>query len=216
MRAAAKDPRKWLAGMVVTAALVGGGAVAAGAVTAGAGAPGAGPVSEAVGADADPVSSVPPEQSAAIAELRRARTSDDALPPRWQALLTDGGDHWGANPDLSRRTAPGVWLVPGRGYTCLASATPDDGGLGFGCARPADVRNGLLSPSDLDAGGDGVLTGVVPDGVTSVALVDRDGSSRTADVDRNTYRAAIDSDLEEVRFTDASGGVRVLPMGWSR
>ena len=61
-----------------------------------------------------------------------------------------------------------------------------------------------------------MLTGVLPDGVGEVTLVDKDGSTRTVPVERNTYRAAIDANLKEVRFTDADGGRHVLPMEWKR
>jgi hypothetical protein len=208
---------KWFSGAGVAACL------AAGGVVAGAGAGTSDPVRtaepEALAADAAPVQSIEPEQAGEIGELRRSRTTDDALPPRWGATLTDDGSdesHWGANPALSRRTGPGVWIVPGDGYVCVANTAPDDGGMGLGCATPDDVDRGLLAPSDVDANGNGVVTGVVPDGVDRVTLVDRDGSTRSADVDRNTYRAAIDANLKEVRFTGADGGVRVLPMAWDR
>ena len=206
---------KWFSGACVAACL------AAGGVVAGAGAGASGPQdpdeSQPAAAEAAPVSSIQPDQADELAQLRRARSSDDALPPRWgQDLTGDGGDeeHFGANPALSRRTGPGVWLVPGDGFVCVANTTPDDGGMGLGCATPEDVDRGLLAPSDVDANGNGVVTGVVPDGVDRVTLVDRDGSTRTAAVDRNTYRAAIDAKIKEVRFTGADGGVRVLPMAW--
>jgi hypothetical protein len=210
-----RNRNKWFSGVCVAASL------AAGGVVAGAGADGAGPAPEPEGlaADAAPVDSIQPEQSKEIGQLRRGRTSDDALPARWREALTDEGsdeEHWGANPALSRRTAPGVWIVPADGYVCVANSTPADGDLGLGCATPEDVDRGLLAPSDVDAQGTGVLTGVVPDGVHQVTLTDRDGSTRTADVDRNTYRVAIDANLKEVRFTGADGAERVLPMAWNR
>ncbi len=133
--------------------------------------------------------------------------------PRAGATSWRTRGHWGANPGLSRRTAPGVWLVPGNDYVCLAS-TNGDGDLGFSCATPEDVERGLLAPSDVDANGNGVLTGALPDGVAEVTLVNKDGASRTVPVDRNTYRAAIDGNLKEVRFTGADGGEHVLPMAW--
>lgn len=207
------EVKKWLGGACAAACLAGGGAIAAG----GAGAEDSStvPESEMAGADAPQVQSVEPVQAREIGELRRGRTSDDALPSEWRDELAQAGN-WGANPSLSRRTAPGVWIVPGDGFVCVANATPHDGALGLGCATPEDVNRGLLAPSDVDADGNGVLTGVVPDGVDQVTLVDRDGSTRTADVSRNTYRAAIDASLKEVRFTGPDGVVRVLPMGWRR
>ena len=177
------------------------------------------PVPEAQAAEADPVASVPEEQADQIEQLDRPRTSDDALPSEWREQLTTGDEsdeHWGANPSLSRRTAPGTWILPGDGYVCVANATPGEGALGFGCATPEDVEKGLLAPADVDANGNGVLTGVLPDGVNDVTLVNQDGSTRTVAVERNTYRAAIDADLKEVRFTDAEGGVHILPMSWRK
>jgi hypothetical protein len=177
------------------------------------------PAAEAQDAQAQPVASVPEEQADQIQQLDRPRTSDDAMPAQWRQELTSGPDadqHWGANPYLSRRTAPGTWILPGDGYVCVANITPSDGALGFGCASTDDVKQGLLAPSDVDANGNGVLTGVLPDGVAEVTLVNNDGSTRAVSVDRNTYRAAIDADLKEVRFTDADGAEHILPMGWKR
>jgi hypothetical protein len=202
--------KKWFGGACVALALTAGG------VVAGAGADGSGPAPEAetVDGSAPPVQTIEPEQGRKIAQLRRSRVSDDALPAGWRDQLRDGG-RWGTNTSLSRRVAPGVWIVPADGYVCLANVTPGDGGLNLGCATPEDVDRGLLAPSDVDAQGNGVLTGVVPDGVGEVTLIDRDGSTRTADVDRNTYRAAIDANLKEVRFTGADGAERTLPMAWN-
>jgi hypothetical protein len=177
------------------------------------------PVPEAQAAQADPVATVPEEQAEEIEQLDRPRTSDDALPKEWREQLATGDEsdeHWGANPSLARRTAPGTWIVPGDGYVCVANATPGEGDLGFGCATPDDVEKGLLAPADVDANGNGVLTGVLPDGVDEVTIVNHDGGTRTVAVERNTYRVAIDADLKEVRFTDAAGGAHILPMSWRK
>jgi hypothetical protein len=203
-----------LGGACLAACLAGGTAIA----TAGDDVdPAPGP--EAKAAEAQPVAAVPEEQAAQIDQLDRPRNSDDALPKEWRDKLASGDasdEHWGANPSLARRTAPGTWIVPGDGYVCVANATPGEGALGFGCATPEDVERGLLAPADVDANGNGVLTGVLPDGVDEVTLVNHDGSTRTVAVERNTYRAAIDADLQEVRFTDAHGGVHILPMSWRK
>jgi hypothetical protein len=208
--------KKWLSGTCVALCLAGGGALA----VTGAGADDSSPAPqpEVAAADSAPVQSVPPEESEDIGQLRRDRTTDDALPSAARDELANEGadDHWGANPYLSRRTAPGVWIVPGDGYVCVANTPPSGGGVGFGCATTEDVGRGLLAPSDVDADGNGVLTGVLPDGVDHVTLVDRDGSTRDVDVDRNTYRAEIDANLKEVRFTGPDGVDHALPMGWDR
>lgn len=215
MGGATNDWKKWTSGACAAAALAIGGTAVTGA---GAQQPGSGQKSEAEAARATPVTSVRPEQAHAIGELRRGRTTDDAIPSTWRQALADGdvaNEHWGANPSLSRRTAPGVWIVPGDGHVCVVNATPGDGALGFGCASSGDVERGLLAPSDVDANGNGVLTGVLPDGIEAVTLVDRDGSTRSVGVARNTYRAAIGPDLKEVRFTGPDGARHVLPMGWN-
>ena len=188
---------------------------------AAAGSAGAGesPETEAEAADAPTVESIAPEQAAKLGELRRAARADDPMPADWSKAVADAatnGRGWGANPKLARHTAPGVWLVPANGYVCMVSSSPADGSVGFGCASNEDVARGRLAPSDVDADGNGVVTGIVPDGVASVTLVDRDGLRRAAPVERNTYRAAIDADLMEVRFTDAAGASHILPMEWRR
>jgi hypothetical protein len=207
---------KMLAGACVLACLGGGGAIAA----AGDESSGTAPASEIEAVNntqGEPVPGVPADQAQEVSQLERPRTSDDAMPSEWKAELTDGDsadDHFGANPSLARRTGPGTWIVPADGYICVANTTPGEGALGFGCATPEDVQKGLLAPADIDKDGNGVLTGVLPDGVAEVTLADKDGSTRSVPVDRNTYRAAIDANLEEVRFTDAEGGEHVLPMAF--
>jgi hypothetical protein len=107
-----------------------------------------------------------------------------------------------------------VWLVPGDGFVCVAYLSAAAGSLAFSCATPAQVDEGLLQPATLNRDGVGVVTGVMPDGVNSVTLVDRDGSHRDMAVDGNVYRAAIDANLQEVRWTDAGGAGHVRPMAW--
>jgi hypothetical protein len=188
---------------------------------AGAGAAGADPPpdepSEMAAAHAPPVAAVQFAQSRRLAELRRSRDSGDAMPQEWDDALSDdsdGGRHWGANPGLSRRVAPGVWLIPGNGFVCVGHVSARDGSLGFGCATPAEIEEGLLQPAELDAGGSGVVTGVLPDGVDSVTLVDRDGATRDVRVARNIYRAAVDDQIAEVRWVDSAGIERSRPMAW--
>lgn len=207
--------RIMLTGACLAACLAGGGAIATAGDEV---APAPPPEMESVqAADADPVPTVEPEQADQLRQLDRPRNADDAMPAEWRRSLTEGesaDDQYGANPSLARRTAPGTWIVPGDGYVCVANTTPGEGALGFGCATPEDVERGLLAPADIDKDGNGVLTGVLPDGVSEVTLVNKDGSTRDVGVERNTYRAAIDANLQEVRFTDAQGGEHVLPMAF--
>ena len=171
--------------------------------------------SELAAMDNPTTSAVQWAQARRFAELRRDRQGDDAMPGHWrERLARHAGRRWGSNPDLSRRVAPGVWLIPGDGYVCLANVTPRDGALGFGCATPAEVEQGFLQPSDLNTQGAGVVTGVMADGVESVTLVDLDGSSREVAVDHNVYRAPVDANIKEVRWKDALGVERARYMAW--
>jgi hypothetical protein len=202
-----------LSGACVLACVAGGSAIAAAGDD-----PAPAVENQAAQAEAAPVAEVPADQAEQIRQLERPRTSDDALPERWDEDLTEGpeaDEHYGANPDLSRRTAPGVWVMPGAEHVCMASTSPDEGYLGFGCAAEEDVERGLLVAADIDEEGHGVVTGVVPDGVTEVSVIDNEGESHTVEVDRNTYRAEIDANTKEVQFTDADGGQHVVPMAWT-
>jgi hypothetical protein len=168
--------------------------------------------------DNTPASAVQYAQARRFAELRRAREGDDAMPPTWERSVeddTDADERWGANPDLSRLVAPGVWLIPGNGYVCVSMLNSRDGSLSLSCATAPEVEQGLLQPSDVDATGTGVVTGVMPDGVEQVTLVDSDGSARDFAVDRNVYRAAVDDQIKEVRWVDAAGLERMRPMAWT-
>lgn len=204
--------KRWIGGLCVSACL------AAGGIVTGAGADDdvvPVPTPEGLSSDAPPVDSIEADQAEKIAQLRRSRTSDDAMPPYWREAVSDG-ESWGANPSLSRRTAPNVWIVPGEDHVCLANVSANDGGLGLGCASPEDVERGLLAPSDVDANGNGVVNGVMPDGVGAVTLVNHDGSTRAVPVERNVYTAPVDANLKEIRFTTPEGGTRVLPMSWRK
>ena len=207
-----KEWTRSVPGVISVAAVLATGAVVA------AGSAGAGE-SQETEAGAPTVAAVSPEQAARVGELRRAARADDRLPDRWSQAIAGAARHgrsWGANPELARRSAPGVWIVPADGHICVVSNSPTDGSAGFGCASDADLARGRLAPTEVDANGTGVVTGIVPDGVASVELVDRDGSTRRAEVEHNTYRAAVDARLKEVRFADAEGVRHVLPMEWKR
>jgi hypothetical protein len=174
--------------------------------------------SELAARNASPASAVQFEQAQRFGELRRPRAGDDAMPREWEQALSDdrrSGTLWGANPGLSRRVAPGVWLIPGNGFVCVAQVSAADGSLGFGCATPAQAEQGLLQPAELDNNGNGIVTGVLPDGVASVTLIDRDGSRRGVRLERNVYRAAVDGQIEEVRWADANGIERSRSLAWT-
>jgi hypothetical protein len=190
---------------------------ATGAVVAGAD-PAPPEQSELAAANASPISAVQFAQAQRFGEFRRPRAGGDSMPQQWEQALSDDRRRdsiWGANPGLSRRVAPGVWLIPGNGFICVAQVSAADGSLGFGCATPLQAEEGLLQPAELDNDGNGIVTGVLPDGVQSVTLVDRDGSRREAPVERNVYRAAIDAQIDEVRWTDSDGIERSRSLAWT-
>ncbi|MEA2445460.1 MAG: hypothetical protein QOJ12_2752 [Thermoleophilales bacterium] len=190
---------------------------AAGAVVAGADPTPAEP-SELAAANASPISAVQFAQAQRFGELRRPRAGGDSMPQQWEQALSDerkSGSLWGANPGLSRHVAPGVWLIPGNGFICVAQMSAADGSLGFGCATPLQAEEGLLQPAELDNAGNGIVTGVLPDGVASVTLIDRDGTRREAPVERNVYRAAVDAQVDEVRWSDSNGIERSRSLAWT-
>ena len=105
---------------------------------------------------------------------------------------------------------PAVWLVPAQpGY--VVSLTESGGAL----LKASDVLSGQLVRLDeaLAGGPDGVvLTGVVPDGVSSVEAVTTAGSTRL-DVEQNVYTARFKRDATSVplsvRWTDKNGSSEV-------
>jgi hypothetical protein len=94
---------------------------------------------------------------------------------------------------LARRvTTPvgDVWVIPGNGYVGLWVG-------GGTCARTEVVaRQGLLTWTSLQSGLQGIVHGLVPDGVVEVKLIARTGASTTAFVCDNVFGALLDGPLE--------------------
>jgi hypothetical protein len=163
------------------------------------------------------VAAIPPNQAQQFGELRRAPRSDDALPASMkQTLAADPTveSRWGANIGLARRAGVKTWLIPGDGVVCAVVGSHIDGTFGLTCAAPDEISRGYLQHTEVDDGGNGVLTGVLPDGVDSVDIVLKDGSSETVKVQHNTYQTAIDDQVKTVEFVDPAGVKRSLPLEW--
>jgi hypothetical protein len=147
--------------------------------------------------DATPIGAPDRVQLATLGVLRRNAEAGDAVPASVRAHVARAmGPDVGANADLARRalrTSRGedVYVVPGRGWVCLAT----DGGQA-GCAPTDQIAAGfsvLLKriPSGFRLGG------LVPDGVTDVAVRGGVGESADAEVSGNAWRA-------DVAFTPTS------------
>jgi hypothetical protein len=173
---------------------------ATGAALAATGVLSAGPVSldqYRAGEHATLVSVVPPSQAAAFAILRRPATASDALPA---SMLPEQFIHiYGANPALARRVqglpqGAEAWLVPGNGSLCLVTNS------GASCGPDATlIKYGLAIESGSGSGSQSV-TGVVPDGVTSVTITLGSGSQQDATVVDNGYTATADGPSPIARF----------------
>jgi hypothetical protein len=173
---------------------------ATGAALAATGVLSSGPVSLTqyrAGEQAAPAAVVPPRQAAAFAILRRPATASDALPA---SMLPEQFIRiYGANAALARRVEglpQGVdaWLVPGNGSLCLV--TND----GASCGPDATlIKYGLAAESGSGSGAQSV-TGIVPDGVTSVTITLANGSRQDTTVVDNGYAATADAASPIARF----------------
>jgi hypothetical protein len=173
---------------------------ATGAALAATGVLSSGPVSLAqyrAGEQAALASVVPTRQAAAFAILRRPATASDALPA--SILPEQFVRIYGANAALARRVQglpQGVeaWLVPGNGSLCLVA----NGGVSCGPDATL-IKYGLAVESGSGSGPQSV-TGVVPDGVTSVTITLANGSQQDATVVDNGYAATADGSSSITRF----------------
>jgi hypothetical protein len=165
------------------------------------------------------------QQLDAFSLMNRSITAADAVSDVTAAQVGDtlAVKAHGMNVALARRasTAVGaVWVTPGDGETCIlvgdaASAsgtTPPDAGV-VGCLSDADAAAGKLvaSLARIDRGSaDGIVAGLVPDGVASVEFHFADGSTRVSDVHDNVYATKLDGpEVDSVSFSGSAGEVSV-------
>jgi hypothetical protein len=126
-------------------------------------------------------------QKTAFAVLDRAPTTADTA----NVLVTRLADaaQRGFAPDDARvvgSTGAGpIWLVPANGALCLALEDSGDASLGASC-EPSEV----VITRGVTVGDGSTVYGLVPDGVTSVDVIDDGNTTTTVDLDpgNSVYR----------------------------
>jgi hypothetical protein len=71
-----------------------------------------------------------------------------------------------------------IWLVPANGALCLALEDTSDGSLGASCEPSEDVIT-----RGVTVGDGSTVYGLVPDGVTSIDVIDDGNTTTTVDLD---------------------------------
>ncbi|HET6509307.1 MAG TPA: hypothetical protein VFG42_21095 [Baekduia sp.] len=158
---------------------------------------------------AQPAGAADTAQVATLGVLRRARQTSDAVPDAVRSHIAQAmGPDVGANPDLARRalrTSLGedLYVVPGRGWVCLASS-----GGAAGCTPTDQIDQGYAVtlqriPSGVRLGG------LVPDGVSTVTIRGGAGETATATAEGNAWRADVAFDPASVAWTRAGDRAEV-------
>jgi hypothetical protein len=147
------------------------------------------------------------DQAANFSILRRARVADDQLPAGFVGFGGGRMGQLGLNPALSRRATTGlgdVWVVPGNGWLALQG--------GGGTANPTEsvAHRGMIMWTASQAG-NGVVHGLMPDGVSEVALSDWTEASFTVQVIENVFGASLDGYFRSLSFVGPQGQVELGP-----
>jgi len=156
--------------------------------------------------------------AASFGMLRRAITPADAVSAAEATSLSHSGfvGAFGANLALARETttsAGSAWLVPGDQSLCLIARSVTTGTAVLGgatCTSDAGAAAGALEQVSGSAKDPGVqlVSGVVPDGVSSVRVTAPDGVVESAAVGDNVYSVIVPAGAA-VSFTDATGTVAI-------
>jgi|HubBroStandDraft_6_1064221.scaffolds.fasta_scaffold325411_2 hypothetical protein len=156
---------------------------------------------------------IPPDQSADLAILRRPRVASDALSAQQVSELTNSPTAAnGPNPALSREaqglTGGSAWVIPGDGMICFEYDATAAGGGGT-CQPNASITNNdwPVMTGGSGSGGMTSVAGLVPDGVSQVALKLGDGSTETVAVHENVYLATVNGGVASVTYTGPNGTV---------
>jgi hypothetical protein len=150
---------------------------------------------------AQPITAADSAQVALLGVLRRGAQATDAVPDRVRAHIAQAmGPDVGANPSLARRASQtslgeDLYVVPGRGWVCLASSVGT-----AGCTPTDQVSQGYAVmlqriPSGVRLGG------LVPDGVATVTIRGAAGESATAAAEGNAWRADVAFEPASVAWT---------------
>jgi hypothetical protein len=156
-----------------------------------------------------PVTAVEPEAKAAFKLLRNAPAT---LPPAEVVEQVGSPGRFGRNPALARRisTPTGVgWVIPGRGYLCIAIEDP---GVGWGtsCVPTTVAIKRGVGIGLTDADGRSKETLVVPDGKTAAEIGGPvSTTARTASASSAWTRVKVDASGVATARTNAPGSLRV-------
>jgi hypothetical protein len=135
----------------------------------------------------------------------------DRLPDDRGRRLNEGpmGQRCGLNAALARRAVTqigDVWVVPGNGYLALVVAG------GAGCTETGFVvEKGTMTWTSHD--GQGIVHGLVADGVTEVTLVDSRNAAASVLVRDNVYGARLAAPFQALQFNGPAGRVELGPYG---
>jgi hypothetical protein len=142
--------------------------------------------------------------------LRRPQQPGDALPPTQDRTQDPEARSTGANPQLARRVSFGplgdAWVIPADGGVCLQSQ-------GGGCDLDVDGHPPYIQMLGAGVAHPGLfhITGLVPDGVTSVELHFDDGTVDELAVKENVYMANVTQGFSSTTFTLSDGTPITLP-----
>jgi hypothetical protein len=163
-------------------------------------------------------------EAAAFSVLRQPLTAADAMPSAESTSLSDSSvvGALGGNLSLARDAqAPNAvgtaWIVPGDGAVCMIPYGYATNGAGIGggsCTDDAAATSGQLQTisGSVRAPGIALVSGLVPDGVSSVTLHLADGSTDVLSVNDNIYMGQVSQALASTTFTNTlTGQTATLP-----
>lgn len=118
---------------------------------------------------------------------------------------TMGLDVEKAQPIANVNTKADLWVAPTADGVCLLNLPPGTFGPGAACSHSGDSLGGqrmsytIYSDRDIDA------AGLVHDGVSSVSLTLKNGSTLDLPVRQNVWSAHVSSEPAQVQFKDPDG-----------
>lgn len=156
------------------------------------------------------------ELRAHFALLRSARSrarasSGPALPLAAASALAAGGR---VQVNLSQAqyvpTGGGTWIVPGTNGACVVTTTVSV------CNTTDQAETGTLLAADAPAHSDypTTITGLTPDGNTSITITLVSGATQTVPVSENTYSVSAPDGIRSVSMKSASGSPSSLDLGF--